>query len=223
MDEYQTNVNTQQTNTQIQTQPQPQAEPQPQPSNQPKRKSNKLLWIVIVVAVLAVAAAGGGVYYYMDQQSKNDKSVSEKRISDLNAQLSKLQGTTSATTTTTTGGSTTNKTISLTDTEALNYLSIAKEGADQSTTKTYAPIIEVKDSEWAITHVIALDRSSADGWGIVARDYYQVLWRKVNGVWTYVGFNAGITQSWSKEVQDLYSVIPTTIIPEPRHMGDYSQ
>lgn len=208
MDGNQPNISVPQSQPEVSPEPQRVAQPEPQPMTEPKKKSNKALWIVILLAVLAVAAAAGGVYYYMDMQNKNDKSALNNQINDLNSQIAKLQST-----------STSSKTATLTDTESLNYLTIAKLGTSASATIAYAPQITAKDSEWAITSVITVEKGTS-GWTVPARGYSEVLWRKVNGVWTEIGSHGDIGP-WDKNVQALYSQIPATIIPtSQRYTGD---
>lgn len=175
------------------------------PEPEPAKKSNKALIAVIVLAVLAIAGVGVGVYYYMDQQLKTSKSDSDKTIATLNTEVATLKEEASKLST----GS-----GPMTDVDTINYLTINKLGKPSTTTITeaYAPIVKAQDSEWAVSYVITVKYDENTGWSVPAMGYSQVLWRKVDGVWTEIGRQSD-TGLWSKEVQALFNEIPETIIP----------
>ena len=99
----------------------------------------------------------------------------------------------------------------MTDVDYLNYLTIKKFNTTEDAKLYYAaPVILKSNSEWAITS----PHLSPKNGELLGRGLNSYLYRKINGVWTYIGLSGDTADSWDDAVKALSSQIPEDIIPD---------
>lgn len=166
------------------------------------KKSIKLPILIALGVLILVGLVGGGEYYLLERQKQDAKTSSDKQIAELNNQISKLKSG---------AASTTNSNSDMTDADYLNYLTIKKFNTTEDAKLYYAaPVISRSNAEWAVTIPYLAEKQGVES---PARGLSQYLWRKTNGVWTFVAFGGDIGDSWDDTVRSLAPQIPEEIIP----------